>query len=84
MAFSQYAGRGQLCALFFKLLFLGTAFLVILASRDYVQKFEPFPGRILRFNTAVNLGMMLMAATNDLISIYIALELDQHLIVCIW
>ena len=35
-------------ALFFKLLFLGIAVLVVLASTDYVQQVCTVPGRILR------------------------------------
>ncbi len=62
-------------AIFFKLLFLGIAALVILASVDYVPKFERFKGEFFALVLVSTLGMMLMAATNDLISIYIALEL---------
>ena len=62
-------------AIFFKLLFLGIAFLVILASTDYVSKFEHFQGEYYALVMLSALGMMLMAATTDLISIYVALEL---------
>ncbi|MFH0768532.1 MAG: NADH-quinone oxidoreductase subunit N [Chloroflexota bacterium] len=62
-------------ALFFKLLFLGTAALVILASVDYVSKFARFQGEYHALVLLSTLGLMLMAATTDLISIYIALEL---------
>ena len=64
-------------ALFFKLLFLGVAFLVILASVDYVAKFARFQGEYYALMLLSTLGMMLMAATTDLISIYIALELTS-------
>jgi len=64
-------------ALFFKLLFLGIAFLVILASIDYVAKFARFQGEYYALVLLSTLGMMLMAATADLISIYIALELTS-------
>ena len=64
-------------ALFFKLLFLGVAFLVILASVDYVAKFARFQGEYYALVLLSTLGMMLMAATTDLISIYIALELTS-------
>ncbi len=64
-------------ALFFKLLFLGIAFLVILASADYVAKFARFQGEYYALILLSTLGMMLMAATADLISIYIALELTS-------
>ena len=62
-------------ALFFKMLFLGVAFLVILASTDYVSKFSRFQGEYYALVLLATLGMMLMAATTNLIAIYIALEL---------
>ncbi|MBA7699248.1 NAD(P)H-quinone oxidoreductase subunit 2 [subsurface metagenome] len=62
-------------ALFFKLLFLAIAALIILASVDYVSKFARFQGEYYALVLLSALGMMLMAATAELISIYIALEL---------
>ncbi|MFH1646347.1 MAG: NADH-quinone oxidoreductase subunit N [Chloroflexota bacterium] len=64
-------------AMFFKLLFAGIAFLVILASADYVDKFARFQGEYYALILLSTLGMMLMAATADLISLYIALELTS-------
>ena len=64
-------------ALFFKLLFLGIAALVILSSVDYVSKFARFQGEYYALVLLATLGMMLMAATIELISIYIALELTS-------
>ncbi len=64
-------------ALFFKLLFAGIAFLVILASADYIKKFARFQGEYYALILLSTLGMMLMAATADLISLYIALELTS-------
>jgi len=64
-------------ALFFKLLFLGIAALVILASVDYVSKFARFQGEYYALILLSALGMMLMAAATELISIYIALELTS-------
>ncbi|MFC2072007.1 NADH-quinone oxidoreductase subunit N [Chloroflexota bacterium] len=64
-------------ALFFKLLFLGIAGLVILASTDYVSKLARFQGEYYALVLLSALGMMLMAATTELISIYIALELTS-------
>jgi len=63
-------------ALFFKLLFLGIAALVILASVDYVPKFAR-KGEFYALVLLSALGMMLMAATNELISIYVAVELTS-------
>jgi NADH-quinone oxidoreductase subunit N len=62
-------------ALFFKILFLFIAALVILASVDYVNKFARFHGEYHALLLLATLGMILMAATIDLISIFIALEL---------
>ena len=64
-------------AMFFKFLFAGIAFLVILASADYVDKFSRFQGEYYAMILLSTLGMMLMAATADLISLYIALELTS-------
>ncbi len=64
-------------ALFFKLLFLGIAALVILASTDYVSRFARFQGEYHALVLLSCLGMMLMAATMELISIYVALELTS-------
>jgi NADH-quinone oxidoreductase subunit N len=62
-------------ALFFKLLFLASAALVILFSVDYVAKFARFQGEFYALILLSALGMMLMAATTELISIYVSLEL---------
>jgi NADH-quinone oxidoreductase subunit N len=62
-------------ALFFKLLFLVIAALIVLASTDYVSKMARFQGEYYALVLLAALGMMLMAATAELISIYIALEL---------
>jgi len=62
-------------ALFFKLLFLGIAALLIMASVDYVSKFARFQGEYHALVLLATLGMLLMAATTDLISIYVAIEI---------
>jgi NADH-quinone oxidoreductase subunit N len=64
-------------AIFFKVLFAGISFLVILASSDYVNKFTRFRGEYYALILVATLGMMLMAATADLISLFIALELTS-------
>jgi len=64
-------------AIFFKLLFLGIAILVILASTDYISKMARFQGEYYALILLSALGMMLMAATTELISIYVALELTS-------
>ncbi len=64
-------------ALFFKILFVGIAGLVILASVDYTSRIAHFQGEYYALVLLSTLGMMLMAATTELISIYIALELTS-------
>ncbi|MCJ7605423.1 MAG: NADH-quinone oxidoreductase subunit N [Dehalococcoidales bacterium] len=64
-------------AIFFKLLFAGIAFLVILGSADYADKFKRFKGEYYALILMATLGMSLMAASADLISIYVALELTS-------
>ena len=63
--------------LFFKFVFLAAAGLVILASQDYVSKFERFQGEYYALVLISALGMMLLTAAADLISIYVALELSS-------
>lgn len=62
-------------AIYFKILFLGIAALVILASTDYVSKFSRFQGEYYALILFAATGMMLMAATDELISLFISLEL---------
>jgi NADH-quinone oxidoreductase subunit N len=64
-------------AVFFKLLFLGIGALVILATTDYAKKFERFRGEYYALILLSTLGMMLMAATADLISLYLSVELTS-------
>ena len=62
-------------SLFFKLLFLGVAILVILSSADYVSQFSRFQGEYYALILLSAVGMMLLAGAVELITIYIALEL---------
>ncbi|MCJ7654032.1 MAG: NADH-quinone oxidoreductase subunit N, partial [Dehalococcoidia bacterium] len=63
-------------ALFFKLLLLAAVGLVILASQDYVSKFERFQGEYYALVLISAVGMMLLVAAADMIAIYVALELS--------
>jgi NADH-quinone oxidoreductase subunit N len=63
-------------ALFFKLLLVVAAGLVILCSQDYVGKFERFQGEYYALLLISAVGMMLLTAATDLITIFIALELS--------
>ncbi len=62
-------------AVFFKLLFLGIAALVILSSADYIQNFRSFQGEYYALILLSTLGMMLMASATELISLFVSLEL---------
>ena len=62
-------------SLFFNLFFLVAAALVLLSSTDYARKFAAFRGEYYALVLLAATGMMLMASTRELISIYIALEL---------
>ncbi len=62
-------------AVFFKLLFIATATFVVLSSVDYASKFERFQGEYHAMLLLATIGLILMAATTDLIAIYVALEL---------
>jgi len=64
-------------AVFFKLLFLAIAALVVLCSQDYIVRFEKFQGEYYALVLFSAVGMMLLAATADLIAIYVSLELSS-------
>ena len=62
-------------SLFFKFLFVGVAALVFLASADYIKKFNRFQGEYYALVLFSTCGMMLLASTMELITIYVSLEL---------
>ena len=62
-------------SLFFKFLFIGVAAAVVLVSSDYSRRFERFQVEYYALVLFSATGMMLMASTLDLITIYISLEL---------
>ena len=70
-------------AVFFKVLFLGIAALVILASTDYVSKFKRYQGEFYALILLSCLGMMLMASTIELISLFLSLELVNLSLYCL-
>ena len=61
-------------SLFFKFLLIAAAGVVILSSTDYVKKFARFQAEYYP-RTIATTGMMLLASTTELITIYISLEL---------
>ena len=62
-------------ALFFNFLILAAAGLVILVSYDYVRRMERLQGEFFALLLLSATGMMLLVAANELITMYIALEL---------
>ena len=62
-------------SLFFKFLIIGVVALVVLMSTDYVTKFQRFQGEYYALVLFSSTGMMLLASTLELITIYISLEL---------
>jgi NADH-quinone oxidoreductase subunit N len=64
-------------ALFFDIIFLIIAAVLILASNDYVSKYVKAEGEFYTLLLFSVTGMMFMASTNELISVYISLELTS-------
>jgi NADH-quinone oxidoreductase subunit N len=64
-------------SMFFNVLFAVIAILVMLASTDYLPKFAKHKGEYFALVLIAALGMMLMAASTELISIYVAIELTS-------
>ena len=62
-------------SLFFKFIVVGAVGVVILSSTDYVNKFARFQGEYYALLLFSACGMMLLASTTELITIYISLEL---------
>ncbi len=62
-------------ALFFNFLILAAVGLVVLVSNDYVRRIERLQGEYFGLMLLSATGMMLMVAADELITMYIALEL---------
>lgn len=62
-------------AVFFKLAFLLAAALVVLSAEDFLRRQPGVEGEFYGLMLFTTAGMMLMAGTRELISIYVALEL---------
>ena len=63
-------------SVFFKFLFLGAAALVITASQRTLDTFGRLQGEFYALVLLASLGLMLMASAGELITIYLALELN--------
>ncbi|MBI2171981.1 MAG: NADH-quinone oxidoreductase subunit N [Chloroflexi bacterium] len=64
-------------ALFFQFLVLAVVALVILGAADYVARFQRYKGEFYALVLFSALGMMLLAAATELVSMYISLELTS-------
>lgn len=64
-------------ALFFKFLFLVVAAVTILISTEYSRKFRMYRGEFYALILLSTAGMMLLASTKELITIYVSLELTS-------
>ncbi|GHO43464.1 NADH-quinone oxidoreductase subunit N [Ktedonospora formicarum] len=64
-------------AIFFKLIFLFIAAVMLLSSYEYVNKYIKSSGEFYALLLFSTIGMMLMASSSELITIYIALELTS-------
>ena len=62
-------------SLFFKLVFLLSAFLAISVSIDFVAKFRAFKGEFFGLILFSTVGMMLLSSARELIFLYVSLEL---------
>jgi NADH-quinone oxidoreductase subunit N len=60
---------------FFGIIFLFTAFLAILSSIKFSDKFKHYQGEYFGLILLSTLGMLLLASAGELISLYVALEL---------
>lgn len=81
LAAPHYAFSGTLVidpyAVFFEILFIMIAAVMLLASYSYVGKYVKADGEFYMLMLFATTGGMFMASTNELISIYISLELTS-------
>ena len=63
-------------SIFFKFLFLGVAGMVVLASHQTISRFGRFQGEYYALVLLATAGTMLLASTGELITLYLALELN--------
>jgi NADH-quinone oxidoreductase subunit N len=64
-------------AVFFKLLFLLAAALVLLASETFTERIGEYTAEFYSLILFCTVGLMLMASTNELMSIYLSLEISS-------
>ena len=61
-------------AIFFKIIIVGATALVLFISIDYVREFRFFKGEYYFMVLMSAIGMMFMASSNDLLSVFVTLE----------
>jgi NADH-quinone oxidoreductase subunit N len=61
-------------AIFFKIIIMGATALVLFISIDYVREFRFFKGEYYFMVLMSAIGMMFMASSNDLLSVFVTLE----------
>jgi NADH-quinone oxidoreductase subunit N len=64
-------------SLFFHLIFLFVAAMVVLSSGNYIRRFERHQGEYYLLLIFATIGMMLVASATDLFVLYLALELSS-------
>jgi NADH-quinone oxidoreductase subunit N len=64
-------------AVFFKLLFLLAAALVVMSSENFTERIGEYTAEFYSLILFCTAGLMLMASTNELMSIYLSLELSS-------
>ena len=64
-------------AVFFKLLFLLAAVLVVLASETFTERIGEYTAEFYALILFCTAGLMLMASTNELMSVYLSLEVSS-------
>ena len=68
---------------FFKLVILGAAFLVVLASPDYVRRLDRWQGEYYALVLLATAGMLLIVSAQELITIFLALEVQTFALVAL-
>ncbi len=64
-------------SIFFTFMFAGVSGAVVLASLDYVERFEERQGEFFALVLFATAGMMLLSGARDLVAIFVALELTS-------
>jgi NADH-quinone oxidoreductase subunit N len=69
--------------IFFKLIILGTTFLVVLASPDYVRRLERWQGEYYALLLLAAAAMMLIVSVQELMTVFLAIEIQTFALVAL-